>query len=375
MSAPETLYVPHGLPHLAARLRELGATKVLVLAPPSRRHVADVVAALAAFAPEVFDGAAVHVPADVVDAAAARLVETGADTIVAVGGGAPIGLGKALRRAHRVRFAAIPTTYAGSEQTTMFGITRGQDKVTGRDDAVRPDVVLYDVELTRTLPLALTVQSLWNALAHVIGVLATGSLAAETDVDEALAAAAKVVRAADDLLLAPGDRRARADAQHAAAACAALFERSAHRPSAPATPGLADRGRPSVQHGLAHLLGGGLGVAHAALHALLLPQLVAHLRATHPAIVEQLAHAVGRPDLDAYLHDTLVRAGAPVSLAALGAAPPRWPRCSRRAPSCRRRSRTTRSTACARPAAAAASRSATILPRCSRGRRPRPRAA
>src|SRR5690606_14714176 len=254
----------------------------------------------------------VHVPVEVVEAAAAKLAETGADTIVTIGGGSAVGLGKALRLRHDVRFAAIPATYAGSEMTTMFGITRGRDKQTGRDPKVRPDIVVYDVALTRGMPITLTVQSLVNALAHVVSVVSTGLEPRE----DALAAAATVVRAIEDLLLAPRDVTAREHALRGASACAAAF----------------DRGTPGAQHALAHLLGGALGVEHAPLHAVLLPHFIAHLRTANPRVVAELERAIfpastdslgpqrpARPDLDAYVYDLLVRAAAPVSLDALGA--------------------------------------------------------
>ncbi|MDB4962914.1 MAG: homogentisate 1,2-dioxygenase [Myxococcales bacterium] len=304
MSKVETLYVAGGLPRLAARLAELGTKKVLVLAPPSRRHVDDVVAALAGFAPVVFDGARVHVPVEVVEAAAAQLASSGADTIVAVGGGSAIGLGKALRLASAVRFAAVPTTYAGSEMTTMFGITRARDKQTGRDARVRPDLVLYDVALTESMPIALTAQSLCNSLAHVASVLSTGWVD-EAHRVEAFAAAALVIRALEDLLLAPDDRRAREQALRGASACAIAF----------------DRGTAGMQHKLAHVIGGATGVDHAALHAVLLPQFLAHVRTGNESLIEHLEHDIGRADIDSYVHDLLVRAGAPVSLDALGIKP------------------------------------------------------
>ncbi len=296
----EVLFDADGLPRLADRLAALGTKRVLVLAPPSRRYVDAVVAALDAFTPTVFAGARVHVPADVVEAADRALVESQADTIVAVGGGSAIGLGKALRLSHAVRFVAIPTTYAGSEMTMTFGITRERDKQTGRDAKVRPDVVLYDVALTETMPVGLTVQSLCNSLAHIASIASTGPLDAA-----ASGAAAIVIRAIEDLLLAPTARRAREQALRGASACAAAF----------------DRGTPGLQHKLAHAIGGATGVDHAALHAVLLPQFLAHLRATNTAVLTGLESAVGRVDLDAYVHDLLVRAGAPVSLDALGVKP------------------------------------------------------
>lgn len=302
MPGPETLYLRDGLGQLASRLAALGTQRVLVLAAPSRRYVDEITHALEQFSPVVFDGARVHVPAEVVEAASAKLIECGADTIVAIGGGSVVGLGKALRLSHDVKFVAVPATYAGSELTSMYGVTTGRDKKTGRNDRVRPDLVLYDVSLTRDLPITLTVQSLVNALAHVVSVLSTGSLD-EAGTTDALAGAATVLRAIEDLLVAPRDLGAREHALRGGAACALAFE----------------RGKPGAQHALAHLLGGATRIEHAPLHAVLLPQFIAHLRLVSPDVVATLERAVDRADLDAYLHDLLVRAAAPVSLDALGA--------------------------------------------------------
>ncbi len=321
MAGPDTLYLRDGLAQLGARLTELGTKRVLVLAAPSRRFVDEVTHALERFSPSVFDGARVHVPAEVVEAATARLIESEADTVVAIGGGSVIGLGKALRLAHDVKFIAVPATYAGSEMTSTYGVTTGRDKQTGKSDRVRPDLVLYDVSLTQDMPITLTVQSLINALAHVVSVLSSeqaaspGFAGARSDAnadrssiearEEALQGAATVVRAIEDLLLAPRDLGAREHALRGAAACALAFE----------------RGKPGAQHALAHLLGGATRIEHAPLHAVLLPHFIAHLRATQPALVAELEAALDRTDLDAYVFDLLVRAGAPVSLDALGAKP------------------------------------------------------
>jgi len=282
----------HGAPdQLATWLAGRGTRRVLVLCGPSRRHVDGVVAALGGFTPAIFDGARVHVPAEVVERAAFALGD--ADTIVAVGGGSPIGLGKALRLGHELCFAAVPTTYAGSEMTTLHGITRDGAKVMGRSERVRPDVVLYDPALTATMPIDLTIQSLFNALAHCVSVLSTGSLAGD-DRAAALATAGTLARVMEDLLHAPTDLAARGLAQRAAAAAGVA----------------ADRGKPGTQHRLAHILGGALALDHAALHAVLLPRFVEHLRATQPALTAEIDAATGAPDLDALL----ARAGAPRTL-------------------------------------------------------------
>ena len=281
---------------------------MLVLGAPSRRFVDQVVEGLRRFQPVVFDGARVHVPREVVEAALAALGP--ADTVVAVGGGSAIGLGKALRLERPVRFGAIPTTYSGSEMTCIWGVTRGTQKSTGRDERVRPDVVLYDVTLSATLPIGLTVQSLLNALAHPIGALSVGSLAGEDRV-QALQTAAALVRAIEALLLAPGDLAARELAMRAASAAGVAV----------------DRGKGGAQHAIAHYLGGALGLDHAALHSVLLPQFIAQLRAGQGPLVGELEAAIGpsgkggSDGLAARVYDLLVRAGAPTSLAALGVDP------------------------------------------------------
>src|SRR5260221_4339883 len=263
---PEVLFV-RDLSGLGDRLRALGSQRVLIVSTASRRFVADVTAALAAFAPTLFDGARVHVPIEVVDAASAALAASGADTIVAVGGGSPIGLGKALRLRHEVRFVALPTTYAGSEMTAMYGITTGADKQTGRDPRVTPDVVVYDVAFTLDMPVVLTVQSLCNAMAHVISVLSTSEprtvpaeFASAREPDDRTAAFAAVNLACRSIarLVDPNATdivTTREQAQRAASACAAAF----------------DRRTPRLQHALAHLLRRPIPLDHSALHTVVLP--------------------------------------------------------------------------------------------------------
>src|SRR5712675_1395768 len=115
------------LPHVLA---ELGSRRILLLTGASGRHVGRVRALLARFDVEVFSGARRHVPDAVVAEARRALASLGADTIVALGGGSAIGLGKALRLEQNLRFVAIPTTYSGSERTTLYGITSSGNKIT-----------------------------------------------------------------------------------------------------------------------------------------------------------------------------------------------------------------------------------------------------
>jgi homogentisate 1,2-dioxygenase len=291
------------LPGLLARA---GSRRVLLLTGPSRRHAEAVRAALAGggFSVELYDGARRHVPEAVARAARQQVAGFAADTIVALGGGSTIGVGKALRReTPELRFVAVPTTYAGSERTDMFGITSGGNKTTGRDPKVRPDAIVYDVELTLDMPRTLTVTSLMNALAHPVGTLATGSLAGERR-EQALRAIEMVYAALEALVQAPRDRRARALALRAAGLAAEALE----------------AGTPGLHHKLAHRLGGRFDLDHAGLHAVLLPHSLRRLRDETPALLAEIDGLLRVPDPEGALFDLLIRAGAPASLRALGVA-------------------------------------------------------
>ncbi|WP_419788644.1 iron-containing alcohol dehydrogenase, partial [Pseudomonas aeruginosa] len=88
-----------------------------------------------------------------------------------LGGGSSTGLAKALALSHGLPIVAVPTTYAGSEMTPIYGLTGGRHKQTGKDLGVLPKVVIYDPELTLGLPTGVTGPSAFNALAHCVEAL------------------------------------------------------------------------------------------------------------------------------------------------------------------------------------------------------------
>jgi homogentisate 1,2-dioxygenase len=299
-TAPEVQYTRDLAGALDAALAALGARRVLILGHPSRRFVERVVAGVGDRPCAIFAEARTHVPQEVVERASEALSRAQADTIVSVGGGSAVGLGKALRLEHALRFVAVPTTYAGSEQTNLYGIRRGGEKQTGRDERVRPDVVLYAAELLADLPAKLQTQSLLNALAHPISALSAESLAPAARA-EALDTAGRLARALEELARAPERLAAKEEALRAAARAAAIL----------------DAGVLGVHHRLAHRLGGRFDLGHAALHSVLLPYTLRALADETPALYAEIERAVGVPDVPAVLYDLLVRTGAPTSLRAL----------------------------------------------------------
>ena len=145
----------------------LGAKRALVLCTPEQVDAARRVAALLGErAAGIFAKAVMHVPIESAREARDEAMRLGADCAVAIGGGSTTGLGKAIALDSGLPILAIPTTYAGSEMTPIYGLTEGGVKKTGRDPRVLPKTVIYDPELTLGLPLAMTVTSAMNAIAH-----------------------------------------------------------------------------------------------------------------------------------------------------------------------------------------------------------------
>src|SRR6478735_921649 len=149
------------LQQLPAEVDRLGARKAIVLSTPEQRASAEQVAALlGARAAGVFDRAVMHVPIETAREARAYAAKLGADCAVSIGGGSTVGLGKAIALESSLPIIAIPTTYAGSEMTSIYGITEAGLKKTGKDPRVLPRTVIYDPELTYSLPVGM------SAIAH-----------------------------------------------------------------------------------------------------------------------------------------------------------------------------------------------------------------
>src|SRR5690606_17379354 len=161
------VFGPGSLAHLEREIELLGAKRALVLSTPEQAAQAQMVAdRLGNRATGIFPRAVMHVPIETAREARDEARRLGADCAIAIGGGSTTGLGKAIALDSGLPILAIPTTYAGSEMTPIYGITEAGLKKTGKDPRVLPRTVIYDPELTVGLPAGLSVTSGINAIAH-----------------------------------------------------------------------------------------------------------------------------------------------------------------------------------------------------------------
>lgn len=265
---------------LADETARLGLRRVLVLSTPQQRELAERAAELIGEAAVgIFDAARMHVPVETIEAAETMAADLSIDGCVAVGGGSTIGLGKALALGHGLDIVALPTTYAGSEMTPVWGITTGESKRTGRDRKVLPRTVIYDPDLTMTLPVPASSTSGINAMAHAVEALYAPdrspviSAMAEQGIRD-LAESLPVI-AVD-----PRNAPARATALQGAWLCGACLGAT--------TMGL--------HHKLCHVLGGMLNLPHAETHAVMLPYVAAFNLRAAPAASAALGRALRATD-------------------------------------------------------------------------------
>lgn len=114
----------------------------------------------------VFTEATMHTPRHITEKAVEVAKAQKVDSVVSIGGGSTIGLGKAISIRTGLPHICIPTTYAGSEMTPILGETAEGRKTTRSDPKILPGTVIYDVDLTLTLPPAMSAASGVNAIAH-----------------------------------------------------------------------------------------------------------------------------------------------------------------------------------------------------------------
>ena len=303
-SAPARILFGAGrMADLADEVRQLGCRRALVITTPEQRELGtSLVRLLGGLGAGHFDGAAMHTPTDVTGRAMDKLRSSDVDCLVAGGGGSAIGLSKALAVRTGLPQIAIPTTYAGSEVTPILGETEEGRKTTRRAPEILPRVVIYDVDLTLSLPPSLSASSGLNAIAHAAEALYAKdsnpitSLIAEEGI-RALGASL------GEIATNPTNVEARAQAQYGAWLCGTCL----------GAVGMA------LHHKICHVLGGTFDLPHAPTHAVVLPYVLAYNAAAASDSVSRIRRALN-PQQDAwtYLHGMLEQLGLPASLGALG---------------------------------------------------------
>ncbi|MFF2379136.1 maleylacetate reductase [Streptomyces sp. NPDC058108] len=285
---------------LGDEVAALGARRVMVIAGAAERALAERVTGGLPVV-HLHDEVVMHVPVEVAERARAAAAAHDADVLVSVGGGSTTGLAKAVALTTGLPIVAVPTTYAGSEATPVWGLTEGSAKTTGTDPRVLPRAVVYDAALTLGLPADLSAASGLNAVAHCVDSL----WAPRTDpVNQALAAeGVRALRTGLPLVVKEPDALpGREQALYGAYLSALAF--------ASAGSGL--------HHKICHVLGGMFNLPHAATHAVVLPYVLAFNGAAAPEAEQRLAAAFGTPTAGEGLALLRDRLDAPRSLQGLG---------------------------------------------------------
>lgn len=296
------VFGPGKLDQLGAEVQRLGAERALVLCTPEQVGQAEAAAAqLGQRCAGLFPGAVMHVPVEVARAARDEARRLGADCAVAIGGGSTIGLGKAIALESGLPIIAVPTTYAGSEMTPIYGLTEAGIKKTGRDARVLPRVVIYDPLLTLSLPGRIGGPSGINAIAHCVEALYAQdanpiiSLLAEDGIRALAGSLPQVMRQPDDVA-------ARSQALYGAWLAGASL----------GAVGMA------LHHKLCHTLGGSFNLPHAETHTILLPHATAYNYAAAPEAMVRVARALGCQHAAQGLFDLAASIGAPLALKDIG---------------------------------------------------------
>jgi maleylacetate reductase len=285
---------------LPGEVERVGCERLLTLSTPGHEALARAIAERLGGRTHVFAGARMHTPVPVTDQALAVVAQVRADGLLAVGGGSTIGLGKAIALRTDLPQIVVPTTYAGSEMTPILGQTEDGIKTTLNSPQVLPEVVIYDADLTMTLPAGLSAASGMNAIAHAVEALYARDRNPLISL-MALEGIAALVRALPRISVDPGDRRARADALYGAWLCGTCL----------GAVGMA------LHHKLCHTLGGTFDLPHAATHTIVLPHALAYNAPAIPDVMTQLRTVLGEDPASA-LYEFADAFGAPRALKDLG---------------------------------------------------------
>lgn len=292
------------LDRVADEVALLGCSRVFLIVDGAATAYGDRVAAsLGARVVHRWGEAIQHVPVELAERALAAAQAVAPDVLVSVGGGSSTGLAKILALDLKLPIVAVPTTYAGSEMTPIYGSTGDRHKRTGRSLDVLPRVVVYDPTLTIGLPRHVTGPSAFNAIAHCVEALwmpQANPITSAMAIEGVRAIAASLPTA----MRTPDDLQARADLQYGACIAGTA---------------LAQTGT-GLHHKVCHVLGGTFNLVHADTHSVILPHALALNASAIPRELPALAAALGVAADDAAggVWDLAGASNVPTSLVDLG---------------------------------------------------------
>ncbi|MBL5974365.1 MAG: maleylacetate reductase [Candidatus Leucobacter sulfamidivorax] len=286
--------------HTATAVAALGAERVLLVADAFAMELSDAIAARVPVIERIHD-IVQHVPAARADAATALAASCDADAIVTIGGGSSTGLAKIVALRTGLPIVAVPTTFAGSEATSVWGLTTDQRKDTGSDSRVLPTAIVYDVTLSTGLPAQLAVSSGLNALAHAVD----SFWAPRADpINRAMGTEGMnaLIPGLRGLAADPADLEARERVLFGAYLAAVAFGSAGS----------------AMHHKICHALGGAFDLPHAELHSIVLPYVAAFNMPAAPEAAARVSAALGGGDAASGLWRLREDLGAPRSLAEIG---------------------------------------------------------
>lgn len=291
------------LKDVAGEVEHLGGKRALVISTPGRKPLAERTAALiGGSCVGILPEAVSQVPIELAIEGRKKVREMGADCLVAVGGGAAVGLAKGIAYEVKLPIINIATTYSGSEVTGFCGMTIDGVKQMHISLNMLASTLIYDPELTLSLPVKVSAASAMNALAHCVDAVYVSTV--NPVVAIAAAEGAKhVFEATPAVAAAPDDIEARERLLLGSYLA-----------------GIALTGGFALQHGLAHVLGGTFHIEHGLAHALVLPYVAAFHARRVPAALVPIAAALKTDvsDLGGAIYDMRAKLGLPSSLRETG---------------------------------------------------------
>lgn len=302
-NAPRVIFGAGKLVEISAEVALLNIRKPVIISTKGQHELALEVGELLGQSATIFAGAVMHVPTESIAAVLRHVDEYGSDGCVCIGGSSTIGLAKAVALDKGLPILAVPTTYAGSEMTPIWGITRDGVKVTGRDTRVQPKTVIYDPLLTLTLPASISAASGFNAMAHAIEALYAEnknpiiSLLSETSIAALAASLPVLVKNTQDI-------EARTNALYGAWLAGTAL----------GAVGMA------LHHKLCHVLGGSFSLPHAQVHSVMLPYSLAYNSQHIPEAMKAISRAMHTniADVPGGLFDLVKKVEAPTALKDIG---------------------------------------------------------